>query len=814
MIQQATATLASIFTNKFVVKAIKPTLKLAIVDITGAMTFALDHFDDMRGNVIGISNATTSDETEVTLVVTSPDGLTSFNVPLVTFKTGATLLETFNSRPEWVGYTIAGDGIAFGTSIVSFTARRPVSSGAISLSQTGASLTLRQKTQVRIDMASLGIAWEEGAAYTFEVSEGFVVDTDSDTNFTNPAQNISYTANPALAISSSSPSDGDTGTEVNDYIEINFNRSVSPYIGQNFYFYQSVGGTDTLLKTIPVTTGIINRNKITLDVRGSMKEATTYYLLSDEEIVKDADNFVFNGISDAQTLRFTSAVAEQFRGFIALIMTIGGVTARIGVRKQYTAAIASAANFTVGTTIRSTLSAAISSAFAVSKANMGKLKTASSTMSAVATLRADPYDAVLAASTTMSITGKRVRYFSPATYTSQFTPYVLNTDYFVINALTDDLTATNVLFGDALDADHGDLIIAKGSNNSATYIFGKSGSTWSQEAKVVSANAVGIVYKGNTTANPDLAVMAGSDAIEVYTRSGGSWSLDQTLTSPVTDAGAYGHYIRKDVTSTDDQIFHLVSSSGKAYILSYDDQVTSGTYVWTSHYLDLTGWSSEVHLTDNDSFVGKHVYQSSAGAFWYFTTPGNNYITLVGLAYQYDFGQNTASPYGSGQSINIPYTTGNFNGAVLAMTYSAANKWILAAGLYKHNQTNANAGVVKLYHATNVGSSGMSEIYSLQAPTPTVGDEFGRSIDVNDDYLVIGAPGVGGGAVYVYKRSGTTFTFDTVLRPEFPISGMRFGETVKVTVDGSITVGAPKLNNSTGLVDSTGTVFVYKRIIT
>jgi len=224
MIQSASANLTTTFTHKFVVKAIIPRLKLALANISGAMTFALDHFDPMRGNFITLSSPTISDETEVTLVVTSPNGLISYNVPLVIFKTGYTVLETYNAEDEWVGYTVAGDGIAVGTTVIAYTARRPVQASATLRSGTpgtvfveganpGFRLELRQKTQIRIDTNALGIPWVEGAEYTFEVSEGFVIDTDTERGFTSPAQVIPYTANPPLAIESSDPAVGSVSTD-------------------------------------------------------------------------------------------------------------------------------------------------------------------------------------------------------------------------------------------------------------------------------------------------------------------------------------------------------------------------------------------------------------------------------------------------------------------------------------------------------------------------------------------------------------------------------------------------------------------------
>lgn len=399
MLQQATATLSSIFTNKFVVKAIKPTLKLAKVEITSAMTYALNYFDPSTNTVITLSNPAVSDQEGATLVVTSPDELTSYNVSTVKFKTGDTQIGAYVSFPQWVGYTIAGNGIAVGTTITAWYRRKPVDCNPIYLRSgtpgvfpteqinPGFVLSLIEKTQLKIDMASLGIPWIENEAYTFEFSEDFTVGTEPDKNFSSPATNIAYTANPPLAITSTVPPDNDTGTEVNDYVILNFNRTVTPYIGQNFYFYETNGATSTLLKTIPVTNNIISRNKITLDVRGLMKESTSYYVLSDEEILKDSDNFVFNGITSNQTFNFTSAVPVDFRGFISIQVSFGTTLATVFKRASMPATSISSL-FTAAPIVRKTArtSASLASLFTYTRSIVGNRKRYTASMSAISTM--------------------------------------------------------------------------------------------------------------------------------------------------------------------------------------------------------------------------------------------------------------------------------------------------------------------------------------------------------------------------------------------------------------------------------------------
>jgi FG-GAP repeat protein len=85
-------------------------------------------------------------------------------------------------------------------------------------------------------------------------------------------------------------------------------------------------------------------------------------------------------------------------------------------------------------------------------------------------------------------------------------------------------------------------------------------------------------------------------------------------------------------------------------------------------------------------------------------------------------------------------------------------------------------------------------------------DEFGVSVSVSGDIAVVGAPGPHGkkkGTAYVFVRSGTTWTEEDKLNASDPDKGDDFGESV--AIDGnSIVVGAPHNNDK-------GTAYVFVR---
>ena len=113
------------------------------------------------------------------------------------------------------------------------------------------------------------------------------------------------------------------------------------------------------------------------------------------------------------------------------------------------------------------------------------------------------------------------------------------------------------------------------------------------------------------------------------------------------------------------------------------------------------------------------------------------------------------------------------------------------------------------------GRAGASEAY-LKASNPGTSDEFGSSVSVSGDTIVVGAPdensnatGVNGnqnnnlasfsGAAYVFVRNGTTWSQEAYLKASNTGANDWFGTTVAVSGD-TVVVGAPNEDsNATGV---------------
>ena len=100
-----------------------------------------------------------------------------------------------------------------------------------------------------------------------------------------------------------------------------------------------------------------------------------------------------------------------------------------------------------------------------------------------------------------------------------------------------------------------------------------------------------------------------------------------------------------------------------------------------------------------------------------------------------------------------------------------------------------------------------NEKAQLTASDASIDDEFGRSVAVDGDTLVVGAPFDDAGAAYVFQRAGTTWVEQTKLVASDPETGDRFGWSVAILGDTAL-VGAPR-EDDPGL--ESGAAYVFRR---
>ena len=143
-----------------------------------------------------------------------------------------------------------------------------------------------------------------------------------------------------------------------------------------------------------------------------------------------------------------------------------------------------------------------------------------------------------------------------------------------------------------------------GSNSGSAYVLARSGSTWSQQAKLTASDgAAGDAFGFSVSISGDTAVVGASGdddsgtssgSVYVFVRSGTTWSQQAKLTaSDATASGAFGESV---AISGDTVVVGAIRDPGSAYVF-----VRSGTT-----------WSQQAKLTANDSASGDEFGRSIA----------------------------------------------------------------------------------------------------------------------------------------------------------------------------------------------------------
>ena len=274
-----------------------------------------------------------------------------------------------------------------------------------------------------------------------------------------------------------------------------------------------------------------------------------------------------------------------------------------------------------------------------------------------------------------------------------------------------------------------------GSNAGAAYVFTRSGTSWSQQAKLVSSDIAASDKFGYSVAIDGDTMVAGATGEDtganaagsayVFTRSGTTWSQQAKLQASDAQAGDY------------------------------------------------LGWSVGI---DGDTIVvgafGEDTGGSDAGAAYVFTRSGTTWSQQAKLVAS-DAGANDQF----GRAVSI-----------------SSDTVVVGASLEDAGGTDTGA----VYVFTRSGTS-WSQQAKLVAGSPNGLDEFGISVDIDGDSVIMGATkedtgSQDTGAVYIFTRSGTTWSQQKLLKASDVPAYKRFGWAA--AIDGNTAVGTSKLIDS------------------
>ncbi|MGJ8724877.1 MAG: hypothetical protein ACSHYB_10005 [Roseibacillus sp.] len=421
-------------------------------------------------------------------------------------------------------------------------------------------------------------------------------------------------------------------------------------------------------------------------------------------------------------------------------------------------------------------------------------------------------------------------------------------------------------FGDSV-AISGDTIVVgaysdddAGSASGSAYVFTRSGSLWSQQAKLNAGDATALAFFGESVAISDDSIAVGangdshaglsSGGVYIFTRSGSSWSQQDKLTA--SDAAANDNFGKTVAISGDSVVAgaHLDdddgSSSGSAYVFtrsgtswSQQDKLTA------NEAAELDRFGDSVAISGDSVVVGVKLDDDggiSSGSAYVFTRSGNLWFLQAKLrandaAASDSFGESVAI---SGDSVVVGADGdddgGSSSGSAYVFTRSGSS-WAQQAKLTADDAASADffgrsvsisghSVVIGAFRSDNcgLGSSGSAYIFTrsgtswsqeskLTADDAAAADFFGFSVAISGDSVVVGAfqdddVRTNSGSAYVFTRSGSLWSQQDKLTSDDPVVNAWFGASVAISED-SIVVGVEQ-EEFIGSI-STGSARVFTR---
>jgi hypothetical protein len=310
-------------------------------------------------------------------------------------------------------------------------------------------------------------------------------------------------------------------------------------------------------------------------------------------------------------------------------------------------------------------------------------------------------------------------------------------------------------FGNAVEID-GDTVAvgaymeATGASSAGSvYVFTRSGTTWSQQQKIQSADHPSYANFGGSVALDSNTIVVGAvnygdnsgqGAAYIFTRSGTTWSVQQKITA---SDGASGDYFGGSSAS--------VSVSGDTLVVGayLENSAAGSAYVFTRSG---TTWTQQAKIVASDAAASDQ-FGFSVGI------DGDNII--VGAWYDDDDGTSSGSAYvftrsGTTWSQQAKLTAsdgeaGDNFGTKVGIDVSVSPATVVV-GAHNEDAGGSNAGAAYIF--TRSGTT-WSQQAKLTASNAGADDKFGTAVAIDDDTVVVGATGEdttasGAGSAYVF----------------------------------------------------------------
>lgn len=371
-------------------------------------------------------------------------------------------------------------------------------------------------------------------------------------------------------------------------------------------------------------------------------------------------------------------------------------------------------------------------------------------------------------------------------------------------------------------------------DSSNSYSSGVAGSAtptpiWSLETSIAASNAFSTYEFGNAIAIDGDTMVVGSSnesSNQNTITNGTSSSNDTSLTASgavyvfrrIDQTWIQEAYIKAPNVDANDQFGFSVDIDGDTIIVGAPSERSSQNVI-----------TNGTTASDDDSFV-------APGAAYIFRRTGNSwaqeaYLKAPNVGTGDRFGYSVAI---DGDTAVVSSPTEDSNQNFISTSASTANNWFESGAVYVFKRSGSTWASEAYIKPTNPGGDAVLTV---------LGDLFGYAIAIDGDTIAVGSPsedtittltnGDQGlivddnnssdvGSVYVFKRSGTTWSQESYLKASNAGDSDNFGVTVAIDGD-TIVAGATGesssqntiSNGSSGSTDnsfqSAGAAYVFKR---
>jgi hypothetical protein len=373
--------------------------------------------------------------------------------------------------------------------------------------------------------------------------------------------------------------------------------------------------------------------------------------------------------------------------------------------------------------------------------------------------------------------------------------------------LTDGAAATNDTFGSGI-AVSGDTALVGvagdddgGANKGSAFVYLRTGTTWTEQAMLTASDGVAADAFGHSVAlEGDTAVVGAllgdgltgdAGTAYVFTRSGTVWTEEAKLTA--SEGG------------TGDEFGSSVAVSGDTAVVGAKGDNTPAVSGGSMYVFTRSGtvWNEEQRLVAADTAPADALGTSVSvdGDTAIAGAPTDNVFGFdSGSVYVFD-------RVGTTWTQTTKLTPSDSNPEDHFGTSAALSGDSIVAGSPFDDDDGAISG--SAYVFTRSGTVWSQEA-KLTAGDAAAGDEFGQSVQIDGDTVAVGAPeedevANNAGAAYVFQRVGTCWGEMVKLTASDGTTVADFGRTVDVAGDTTV-VGAPDADSTASFA---GAAYVY-----